>query len=501
MAGDWKDPWVQVNGVWYPSKAPRQQEVFDCGHRYTLVHGPRQCGKSVGIQDKIMRILVQTDNASVAVVSRTAKNGRQGAWKALTGDIYRKWRNKGMTRWTVEPKQEGDTKMPMFRVANQFGGESECQLHSINHDDNVEEFYKDSFFSHIYMIEADRFDIKTFMTLKMCLRHTSIPWEEQQFILDTNPPEEGEDHWLHDIFFKAKGETDIEEWKRLYRTIGFTIDDNPYLTEMQRREIYRTYQSDPVKLKRYWYGLWVKDAGDGAFADVFQPSTHVIGEWEPAKKAEEMALLRPAKGTYVIDVGVDVGDVNTAIVFAVPQAGEENQIQYHVIDELVYLKSKVKLQDITADITAIMDYWEDYCVKVLKLAKKPMWRFWSDPSSMRYRQSVGGTEAQWIELHSAGRIRMEGVYKAPGTVAKRLDMLRRMLYEERIYFSAKCQSTIQMLRSLKKGQSQTQIIKRDDDFKHVFDALTYMLQGGLPEEIFHASGPTTGESAIFSVTL
>lgn len=500
MAGEWKDPWVQVNGVWYPSKAPKQQEVFDCGHRYTLVHGPRQCGKSVGIQDKIMRILVQTENASVAVVSRTAKNGRQGAWKALTGDIYRKWRNKGMTHWTVEPKQEGDTKMPLFRVANQFGGESECQLHSINHDDNVEEFYKDSYFSHIYMIEADRFDIKTFMTLKMCLRHTTIPWEEQQFILDTNPPEEGEDHWLHDIFFKAKGETDIEEWKRLYRTIGFTIDDNPYLTEMQRREIYRTYQSDPVKLKRYWHGMWIKDAGESAFADVFLPSTHVIGEWEPTKKLEEMALLRPAKGAYVIDVGLDIGDVNTAIIFGCPQVDDDQFIQYHIIDELVYLKSKVNVDDVTDDILHMMDYWNSYFTGFLK-QKAPMWRFWSDPSSLRYRQSIGGTEAQLVELKSRGRIRMEGVYKAPGTVAKRLDLLRRMLHEERIYFSAKCQGTIQMLRSLRKGKTQAAIVDRDSEYKHCFDALTYMLQGGMPEEIAFASGPSTGGVGTFSLTL
>lgn len=486
--------WVQLNGVWYPSRAEKQQKIFDCAHRYTLIHGPRKTGKSTGIQHKVFRWLVQTENASVGIFSRTTRNGKQGVWKALIGDIYRSWNAMGMTEWVKEPGYEMDTKMAFFRLRNQYGGYSECQLHSINYDENAEELLKDSTFTHIYMVEADRFDRKSFNALQMTLRSASVPYERQQFILDCNPPEEGEDHWLHDVFFKAKGETSMEQWKLLHEQISVSIDENPFLNEIQKQEIYRTYQHDKILLDRYYYGKWVRGLDNSAFSDVFMPNFHIVGEFDANKRESEMELLRPSTGSYVMDVGLDVGDVNTAVSFGCPRI-DGHWIAYDIVDEIVYLKDRVTLDELTVEIMAHMDKWDEYFEKILK-TKKPQWRFWSDPSSLKFKGAIGGTEAQLMELRSNGRIMMQGVYKAPGTVLKRLDLMKRMLFEERIFFSAKCFRHIEMLRNLRRGLSQTHIIDRGSDYKHVFDSVTYMLQGAMPEEIMAASGPS---SAPFSM--
>lgn len=490
-----------IDGTWYPTDVPRQLEVFNDFHRYLLLEGPRRSGKSVGAQHKVFRHMVQNPWARVAIISRTTKNGKRGAWSDLTGSIYRTWEQAGLTKFTEEPRMEGDTKMSFFRVRNQFGSESECQLHSIDYDDDVEDKFKDTRFSMIYLIEADRFDEVVFATLCQQLRSLEVPYDQQQFILDTNPPEEGEDHWLYSRFFEPKNEPDMEDWKLKYHRIHFNLEDNPYATEAEKKDLYRDYQSDPAKLARYFHGKWVRDSSNSAFADVFSHNIHVVGELEPHKKLEEMELLRPHDKTFYVDVGVDIGDVNTAIEIGVPRMADATTICYDIFDEYVILGEKVDLRDITAAVIAKMDYWDAYITSALKLPKKPMWRFWSDPSSMRYRSSVGGTEAQLVELYSNGRIVMEPVMKGDGSVRARLDMLRRMLYEERIFFSAACERTIDMLRSLRKGRSHTHLIERGSKWKHSFDALTYMLSGAMPMEIVGVATPNSRPNEVFVAAL
>ena len=124
-----------------------------------------------------------------------------------------------------------------------------------------------------------------------------------------------------------------------------------------------------------------------------------------------------------------------------------------------------------------------------------LWRFWSDPSSMRYKSAPGSTEANLISVYSKGRIDMTPVQKGDGSVKVRLDMLRRMLFEERVFISARCVKTIDMLRSLKKGKSQNHIIDRTSKWKHSFDSLTYMLSGAMPEEISGMDTSTSNDNA------
>lgn len=482
-----------IDGVWYPTNVEKQIAVFNVAHRYLLLEGARRSGKSVAALHKVYRHLYDCSFAKVAIVSRTKNNGKRGAWADLIGSVYRTWNEAGLVEFIDgTPAMEGDTKVSYFRIRNRHGTVSECQLHSIDYDDNVEDKFKDTRFSMIYMIEADRFDEIVFATLCQQLRSLEVPYEQQQFLLDTNPPEEGEDHWLHRRFFNPPADEDMDDWRVKYKAIHFDLDDNPYLTDAEKKDLYRDYQHDPAKLARYYYGKWVRDASNGLFADVFNFNIHVIGEWNEDLPEDDQELLRPAPKTYAIDVGMDVGDVNTSIHFGVPRFADPTTLCYDIIDEIAFLGERIPLTEITELIEGRMDYWEEYCKRQLGL-QSVLWRFWSDPSSMRYKAAPGSTEANLINVYSKGRIDMTPVTKGEGSVKVRLDMLRRMLFEERVFISARCVKTVDMLRSLKKGKSQNHIIDRASRYKHAFDSLTYMLSGAMPEEISGMDSSTSNE--------
>lgn len=474
-----------VDGTWYPTDVPKQIEVFNDFHRYLLLEGCRFSGKSVGAQHKVYRHMVDCSWAKVALISRTKNNGKRGAWADLIGEIHETWKSAGLVEFIDDtPRMEGDTKMSFFRIRNSHGTVSECQLHSIDNDDEVEAKFKDTRFSMFYMIEADRFSEDVFSALSAQLRSLSVPYAQQQFILDTNPPDDGEDHWLYKRFFRPPTgtEEEVADWHKKYHRIHFELGDNPYLLEDQRKDLFAMYAHDPNKVLRYCHGKWVRDSSNGAFADVFFHNIHVVGEWDESKGEKDQELLRPAPKTYAIDVGMDIGDVNSAVVFGVPRMADALTLCYDIIDEVVVLEEKISIADITEMILGVIDLWEAYCKEQLGV-EKILWRFWSDPSSMRHKSSTGTTEAQLFELYSKGRIQMQPVVKGEGSVRARLEMVRRMLFEERLFLSAKCVRTVEMFRSLRKSRSQVAVVDRQSKWKHAFDALSYMLSGALPEEI------------------
>jgi hypothetical protein len=171
------------------------------------------------------------------------------------------------------------------------------------------------------------------------------------------------------------------------------------------------------------------------------------------------------------------------------------ETQIDVVDKLIaFLGEKIPLTGITELIEGRMDYWEEYCKRQLAM-QSVLWRFWSDPSSMRYKSAPGSTEANLISVYSKGRIEMTPVTKGEGSVKVRLDMIRRMLFEERVFISARCVKTVDMFRSLKKPKSRNQVIDRTSKYKHSFDSLTYMLSGAMPEEISGMDVSTQNETA------
>jgi len=481
--------------IWRPRMTKRQFDVFNEYSRYLLVEGCRKSGKSIGILHKIVRHCCENDGAVFAVVSFTKTTAKSGSWEELTkerGGIIDEWISAGMTSWVAKPGHQSDTKTAYCRIRSYNGGESEIQLHSIKSDDitKIEERFKDTNFSGVYIVEADKFKTATIFTaLASQLRSRMVPGNRLQMILDTNPPEEGEDHWLFDQFFKNPSPR--------HKTIHFNIEDNTFLSDDEKQTLYQLYSHDQALLDRYYYGKWVKDHRRGIFSKEFREEFHVIGEIAP-EGVEESELLRPHSNCWEIHAGFDLGDVNNAIVIGVPRIIGEST-GYDIIDEIVYRKDqRVSLDRLCDEFCEKMDYWENW-MRVRYSRDRVRWMFYSDSSSLRFKSSIQSNEATVIYKRTNGRVNLIGVPKGAGSVANRIRMIRRMLFDGHLYVSALCPHMVDCLKYMRRGTGHAQI-DPEDPRKHVFDALTYMISYGRPA-MFDAEDPTAEKGVVTTIPL
>ena len=471
--------------VWRPKLAPKGFEVFNSYAPYLLVEGARKSGKSLAIDNKLVRHAIENDGARIGVISKSKGSGKIGVWADLIdpGGIVDQWKEAGV-EYAVEPKYEADSKMAYFRIRtpptskNPKGGEAEFQLHSLYDENKVEEKFKDSRFSCIYLVEADRFErIETFSSLRLQLRSLVVPASRHQMILDTNPPEEGVDHWLYKLFFKSP-DPDMA-------TIHFDLDDNPFITPSEKQGVYDAYKHDKALLDRYYYGKWIKASAHGIFADVFLPNIHIVGEIPSNadvtdySSRDQWPILRPDPEAKIFEEGWDIGDVNLGYVIGVPRWHPIHRvICYDILDELAYTNTRAGLEDIVDEVLDRRKYWEKWHNEQNDFPSV-RWASWSDSSSLRHRISVNGTEATELFRLSEKKIRLGGVKKGSGSVARRRDLLKRLLFEQRLYVSPLCKNVLEMLRAIKSKGSFP--IDPESKHKHIFDALTYMLGYGIPD--------------------
>jgi hypothetical protein len=394
---------------------------------------------------------------------------------------------------------EADSKMSYFRVRNSFGGESELQLHSLEHDDEVETRFKDTRFSMVYLVEADKFGsrhVMNILTDQLRLGERGIDFKDHQFIADCNPPEEGEQHWLHDVFFKGLG-IDPEYFKANYVRHYFPLDDNQFITEQEKEELRQKYRYDRMRYQRFVEGKWVRDIGRTLFSDVFVEGVHVVGD----AFGDDPQLIAPPPGCSEIDVGVDLGDMNHAAVFGVKRltGDSENPLMaFDIIDEAVSVGRKISINDYVDLLLEKMDFWEQYVQREYG-SKEIDWRFWSDSSSLRHKAIIGMNEALLIHKLSGGRIELRGVNKGAGSVAQRIVLVKSMLHDGRLFISANCAHLIEMLRDLEPARSigteetdpekiraaarNAYTLDIADPLKHSFDALSYMLAYESPQTL------------------
>jgi len=466
--------------IWLPQITPRGMEVWNDPHRFLLCEGARKASKSISIENTILRHAVQWDGAEVCILTKYLKKGEQGAWRDLTRrrGIVDQWIRAGITEYTKPPSYAMASKMPYFRLKTRDGGESEVQLHSLENDDEVEEKFKDTRFSLICLVEADGFKSRiVFDAMRQQLRSMAVPHAHLKMILDTNPPEEGTDHWMHPLFFHNPNPQ--------FGRIHFAIEDNTFLSEEEKLDLWDTYKDDPALLDRYYYGLWKKASVNSIFADVFSPGVHIIGDEIPGRISEDMdalddmEILRPWLQAYLYDTGWDLGDRSSVAVIGCPRYLQDTLV-FDILDEVAVIGDRIGLDEFVAQFVAKMNYWERWMAEQNGV-KRPMWRSWSDSSSLRHRMNLRGTEAMLVRNLSGNRINLIGSEKGAGSVAMRKNLLRRLLYENRIFISPLCKNVIAMLRGLQASKSQP--VDPESDYKHAFDALTYLLASAMPMEL------------------
>ena len=94
-------------------------------------------------------------------------------------------------------------------------------------------------------------------------------------------------------------------------------------------------------------------------------------------------------------------------------------------------------------------------------------------------------DAATVERVSRGRIRFLSAHaaKSPGSVRRRVQMIRQLLVENRLLVSSHCTKTIQMFKELRRGRKELDYIVRGDPNKHPFDSLSYPIYSEMLEDL------------------
>ena len=478
---------------WSPPCTAKGARLINDRHRYILVTGPKKSTKTVTICQKIAKHLYDVRGANVAVVVKTKKTGKVGVWWNLCQMVIEGQFQAGgrMIPWVKRPSTSSDSKQQSFGVQNAYGGTSWCHLWSLYRDEDVERIFKNTNFSLIYVCEADQFGSSSiFSAMADQLRIGAD--DEKQLILDCNPPEEGEEHWLYKLFIDQP-----TDWPKEYRdqfsVHYFDLNDNVWISEKDKLDIINRYKGDPDKEARYVWGKWVKSRVGSLFEDQFDSNIHVIGKSYIFQPRDTWDVLIPARNTALITTGWDLGSINHAVVMGCSRwRGKE--LVFDIIDELVSIDMEIPLSEFVKEVMGKMERWNQ--VLISRGASSVEYRHWSDTSAFNFKSAAEKSEAALVLKYSDGDIQLRRIQKGRDSVRTRIGMLKRMLTDRQIYVSVLCDRVIEMLKLVKDRDILTQAGRASGSGRrhvHSFDAMTYMISHEIPVSMLESLNPQTGK--------
>jgi hypothetical protein len=482
-------------------QAPKQMELmrlcrYKTGHRKAIgVFGTRLSGKTTAALGCIADHMWRTKNAAVLILVGTMGGGStSGVWNLLTETVLPSWfehdicndeKNQPMRmKWAPkgEPRATIAKKL-VCATTNMHGGISKLELDSLNHEEDVELNYKSRYYTMVYWSEAGEFtQDSSFTTLFLDLRGAGYAPDDFVMLVDANPPDSGEDHFLFKRFFvdRVASDLDIEQQAiaNCLHVTNWTMEDNPFLTEDEKNATKGLYRSDPDRYDRYIRGMWKRALKDALFADCFIKAIHVYGD----PRDETPMLLLPSENCYELITSHDAGGMNPVsyiveeIVFNQTyedRSGKQRTRQvsfFQYLDELAYIGKRISVADFTRLKMEKLDFWEK------EIGAPVTWWHYSDMSALDFTESIADrTVADEMFAESEGRIKLIGVEKGAGSVGLRIRLWRKLLTENRVVISGlKCPMLVEMSQSIRRGPADGTVAK-GDRFKHPFDAGTYCL--------------------------
>lgn len=472
---------------------------------FNLLAGPRLTGKTCNATDILADHAWLTPSANIAIVTVTQSAGYDsGVWPDMTHTTLSNWIGSkpsgepvsgggdfGM-KWIKKPSVQGVSKKPYCIVSNSLGGQSKFQLESLKNEEEVEARFKGKRYTAIFVNELSNFKkAKTFETWTECLRTIGLPRDKHLFLADTNPADEGKKSWIYQLWFVFPNLTEIdgrplteeEKWlQRQLRVVTFTLDDNTLIDPDRIMQLKSTLSRNPDLFKRYVLGEWVTASMDALFIDVFKESLQAIGEIETPGNRSPLMMF-PEAGCFELISGWDAGIRNSSAHIIektwreIP--GKPPVSVFKVLDEHAVIGEDHALDDFTEDFTRKMDFWETI------INQKVKWTHWSDRSAFDMKDPEHNRfHHQTVFLASDGRVELNAAARGRDSVLQRIGLLRKLLFEDRIYFSnTNCPLTIEMLKSIRRGKSSVSVIERGSPHKHLFDSLMYAIASECVEEI------------------
>lgn len=481
---------VDASGRWCPKIFEKQAELINACrsglYRYILASGPRLSGKTLGGLHALADHAWNVDNANIAIVSVTQSAGfDSGVWTDLTELTLPEWINGGFgMEWIRPPSIQHVSKKPYCVVRNKFGGKSKFQLESLKNEQEVEQRFKSKRYSAMFINELSNFkNRKTLDTWSECLRMVNLPYNKHFILADTNPADEGTKSWIYRLWFEFARREDDERnddersLQKLLHLVEFTIDDNIFAPPERIQQLKAMLSSNRDLYNRYVLGKWVTAALDALFVDVFRESTHVIGDIESPGNQNPL-ILAPEDECYELFTGWDLGVKNSAACILERVYNNEEKFRrpiFKALDELVILDEDFAMEDFVAEFVKKMRFWAERVRN-----KKILWKHYSDRSAFDMRDVTSNRYHHQIVFDACpddtpgGRIQLIAADRSRNSVNKRIDLFRKLLWEERIFFGANfCPGMIDMVKSIKRGKTTLAPIEKGSMHKHIFDALTY----------------------------
>lgn len=503
----------QPAAFWLPNLSPKQFDILNNYCRYLLISGPRRSGKTIGVLHKLLRHAYDVKGARVIIIAKNIKLAKEGGpWDDLLNIVIPEWVRNNILTLVTPPKLDAQTRSLYCEVSNRYGGVTRIYLGSLEYDDDAEKLLKGRKFSLIYIIEATNFKKRSLLdTAIQCLR-VGEPAHARQIILDCNPADEGENHWLYKVFWRERLSDEMPEqhktdrqkqsYKEFQKSLGLIevfIPDNNFLSEQEVNELYAQYSYDPDILARNFYGKWVTSTNEGYFSLHFKQDVHVLGNIMRQNR-DDWEIILPPDDTDTLFNAWDLGDKYSVTVFASKERDSKNQGVYSVLDEVVVENDYVKLEDYVKACYAIVSKWEDHLGRALT------WYSHSDTSSFFKKLSAQNHEAALIQEMSQRLVKERGdsptrvitlrpVRKFSGSVDYGIKLMKRLLHENRLFISANCIHTIQMFKSFKPERARGTGVERvpDNEFTHKFDALRYLLAAEEPLDVAMNSRSRVGK--------
>jgi hypothetical protein len=520
---------VDADGNWSPTTCPKRDELRQAcrQYRYVLANGRRYTAKTVGCLHALVEHAWNTTPGNVAIVTISQTVGMDsGVWQDLTKIVIPEWidGNFGFD-WAREPSINGTTKKPYCAITNIDGGETQISLESLAVEDEVEERFKPRRYSMIYVPEVTTFTKRqTFDTWTECLRMVGLPENKHLFLADGNPPDDT-CWWIHDLWWDLHDADEAalnpSDWgfdpedpeamdallelkHNLYR-LDFFLEDNPWADLKHVALLKAKYAHNQDLYKRYILGEPTRTTENSLFAETFRQTIHVIGD-TPTPAVHEPETLLPLDTCAELICGWDPGDsVNSAAVIAEKvsrvtetvkhEDGEETVIRVPVIkflDEEVITGEPHRIEDFVYEFMKKMLKWEVHLNRVNRVK----WRHWSDRSVferleqrslMLLSQLIYVTSVMWIkrgEFPESLKIVLVAADRSPGSLAPGIDLWNRLLFEERMYFSAaNCPKLVEANKVLRKPKTGTRLIQPGSPAKHPFDAARYLVTEELYDEV------------------
>lgn len=490
------------DGLWMPDGFEKQFKVFNCRARALLCVGPRLSGKTRAVLHRVVRHLWETPDARVGMYAKVGKQAKAvGSWKLLHSVTIKEWikANIGLrytsTKKDVPGPTEDINRTPYFSITNAHGGQSEMYLFALDHDDDAEEKMKDAEFSMIFLSELDKFLSKKVLTVALAsLRMGHLRYEDQMWIADCNPSEEGEQSWIYQTFYVERGMTfpeyrehqrkmerpdsmTEEDFNLFYgklEVIEILPEDNIFVDKRQLQEIKVACGNDPGLYARLIKGKWVWGGGDSSRHFRSLIGNTVCGNIS----GDQWEILIPSDGCYKLTTGWDVGEAVNHAACAMEVKIIADKKHFYVVEENVSIARTLSVRVFTEQFMAKIDALEEECRRKFLIEDTA----YADQSSITKYNAVADTYPHMeVRAASGERVFLRGVPKPAGSVRMRVKVLQDLLREGRLHVSAHCVGVIKMLMDLKVGKIY--FVMPDDDNRHIFDALTYAILMEMAEEL------------------